>query len=354
MRRAWTVLMALVLLGAPAADGAGDRLSRVDELRPILSGTGDAPPAEVDAAVAELFALADEEIVENLAAGGPFASPDFIQERLEAFMSAWGGASFRMHRLAFARAPTSLTVGVFAVPGPAPSGSVRVYGRRRDGTVARLAAIAHDGMPELHRWPAARDGAPQFVATWFGAASGRGGRPLVVEVWRGGRDGIERSWTSSTPFADGLSATAFAVKDGTIAIRYEPAYPGFKPGCDRQTEHVDFYRPDAKRPGLALSRRDVVNGWHRDLQRAVGRLLDAVSSGDARAVRALVPDRALAARLPRVLAREPACDEAGSGSPTIATVAATEEGKDAIVPWSLTWRRTRDGWRLVALTRMLQ
>jgi hypothetical protein len=103
-----------------------------------------------------------------------------------------------------------------------------------------------------------------------------------------------------------------------------------------------------------LSRRDVVNGWHRDLQRAVGRLLDALSSGDARAVRALVPDRALAARLPRALAREPACDEAGPGSPTTATVAATEEASNTIVPWSLTWRRMRDGWRLIALTRMLQ
>lgn len=354
MHRAWPVVMALVLLGTPAADGAIDRLSRVDELRPILSGTGDAPPADVDAAVAELFALADEEIVENLATGGPFASPDFIQERLEAFMLAWGGASFRVHRLASGRAPTSLTVGVFAVPGPAPSGSVRVYGRRRDGTIARLAVIAHDGMPELHRWPAARDGAPQFVATWFGAASGRGGRPLAVEVWRGGGDGVERLWTSSTLFPDGLSATAFAVKNGTIAIRYEPEYPGWKPGCDRQTEHVDFYRPDARRPGLVLSRRDVLNGWHRDLQRAVGRLLDALSSGDARAVRALVPDRALATRLPRALAREPACDEAGPDSPTTATVAVTEEAKDAVVPWSLTWRRMRGGWRLVALTRMLQ
>ena len=354
MHRAWAVLMALVLLDAPGADGAVDRLSRVEELRSVLSGTADAPPAEVDAAVVELFTIADEEIVENLATGGPFASPDFIQERLEAFMSTWGGASFRVHRLGSGRAPTSLIVGVFVVPGPAPSGSVRVYGRRRDGTIARLAAIAHDGMPELHRWPTARDGAPRFVATWFGAASVRGGRPLVVEVWRGSRDGVERLWTSSTPFPDGLSATAFAVKDGTLAIRYEPAYPGFKPGCDRQTEHVDFYREDAKRPGLALSRRDVVNGWHRDLQRAVGRLLDALAADDTRAVRALVPDRALAARLPRALAREPACDEAGPGTPTTATVAATEEGKDAIVPWSLTWRRTREGWRLVALTRMLQ
>ncbi len=355
MRRARVAALALVLVSLPVDGGTADRLSRVGELRPILSGVSEAAPTDVDAAVAELFALADDEIVENLGAGGPFASTGFIQERLDAFMAAWGGAGFRVHGLGPEGKAGSLTLGVFSLPGPAPRGSVRVYGRRGDGRVALLAAITHDGAPELHRWPPTRDGAPQFVATWFGAASGRGGRPLEIELWRrGGRDGVERLWSSPALFPDGLQALGFAVRSDGIAIRYEARYPGWKPGCERQTEQVDLYRPDPRRPGVVLIRRDVVNGWHRELQGSVGRLLDALAAGDARSLAALVPDRALAARLPRTLSREPACDEAPAGTPTTATVAATEERSGRKVPWSLTWRRAAAGWRLGAATPMLQ
>jgi hypothetical protein len=355
MRRAWVAALALVLVSLPVDGGTADRLSRVDELRPVLSGAGEAPPGDVDAAVAELFALADDEIVENLVAGEPFASTGFIQERLDAFMAAWGGAGFRVHRLGREGKAGSLTLGVFSLPGPAPRGSVRVYGRRGDGRMALLAAITHDGTPELHRWSPTRDGAPQFVATWFGAASGRGGRPLEIELWRrGGRDGVERLWSSPALFPDGLRALGFAVKSDGIAIRYEARYPGWKPGCERQTEQVDLYRPDPRKPGLALVRRDVVNGWHRELQQQVGRLLDGLAAGDPRVIAALVPDRALAARLPRTLHREPACDEAATETPTSATVAVTEERSGRMVPWSLTWRRAPTAWRLAAATPMLQ
>ena len=148
MRGAWAVLVALVLLGA-AADGGGDRPACRASKRcaGVLATTGETAPADVDAALAALFALADDEIIENLGAGEPFASTAFIQERLDAFMAAWGGAGFRVHRLGAGGGTGALTVGVFTLPGPAPRGSVRVYGRRRDGDVARLAAITHDGMP---------------------------------------------------------------------------------------------------------------------------------------------------------------------------------------------------------------
>jgi hypothetical protein len=355
MRGAWAVLVALMLVSAADDGGAADRLSGVEELRGVLSTTGETAPADLDAALAALFALADDEIIENLRAGEPFASTAFIQERLDAFMAAWGGASLRVQRLGTGGESGALTVGVFTLPGPAPRGSVRVYGRRRDGDVARLAAITHDGTPELHRWAAARDGAPQFMATWLGAASGSGGRPLEIELWRrGGRDGVERQWSSAALFPDGVRALGLAVKSDGVSIRYEAPYAGRKPGCQGQTELADLYRPDVRREDLVLVRRGVVNGWHRELQAAVGRVLVALDAGDAATLGELVPDRALAARLPRTLTREPACDEAAPGTPTSATVAVTEARSGRLVPWSLVWRRTPKGWRLTAAMPMLQ
>jgi hypothetical protein len=355
MRGAWAVLVALMSMGAAADGGATDRLSRVEALRGVLATTGETAPADLDAALGALFSLADDEIIENLGAGEPFASTAFIQERLDAFMAAWGGAGFRVHRLGAGGGTGALTVGVFTLPGSAPRGSVRVYGRRRDGDVARLAAITHDGTPELHRWAAARDGAPQLLATWLGAASGSGGRALEIELWRrGGRDGVERRWSSAALFPDGVQALGFVVKGDGVTIRYEAPYTGRKPGCQGQTELVDLYRPDVRREDLVLARRGVVNGWHRELQAAVGRVLLALDAGDAATLRALVPDRALAARLPRALTREPACDEAAPGAPTSATVAVTEERSGRRVPWSLVWRRAPNGWRLTAAIRMLE
>lgn len=345
--------VAAVLVFATLSDHAAgaDRLIRVRELGAALSTEADTPAADREAALSELFALADDEIVESLRAGEPFASAAFIQERLDSFMSTWGGAGLRVHRLG--DGTRAVTVGVFTLPGPAPRGSVRVYGRRGDDA-GMLASVAHDGAPELHRWRSGRDGAPQFAASWLGAASGAGGRSLEVELWRGGGAGVERVWSLAAVFPRGLSALGFAVREDGVSVRYEAPYEGRKPGCAGQTELVDLYRPDAKSASLALARRAVVNGWHRELQGTVGRLLAALASGDRTVIAELVPDRALASRLPPALTREPACDEATGAAPTSATVAATEERDGRMVPWTLSWRRVPKGWRVVAATRMLQ
>ena len=316
MHRAWAILMALVLLGASAA--AARRIACRGSRRCVRSCRAPAtrPPADVDAGrrrARSRWPTRRSSRTSRPAAPSrrPTSSRSVSRRSCRpgaarasaCTVSRPGGATGALTVGVFARARARRLVAPCASTGAAATG--RSHGSRRSRTTA---------CPELHRWPAARDGAPQFVATWFGAASGRGGRPLAVEVWRGGGDGVERLWTSSTPFPDGLSATAFAVKNGTIAIRYEPAYPGWKPGCDRQTEHVDFYRPDARRPGAgAEPARCASNAGIATCSARSGRLLDALASGDTRAVRALVPDRALAARLPRALGREPACDEAASG-----------------------------------------
>ena len=351
---AWAAVVALALLGT-GADAADDRLARVRELGRILGDAGETSPADADAALAELFELADAEIAENLGAGEPFASAAFVQERLDAFSAVWGGASFRVERLAAPGAPGGVTVAVFSVPGSAPRGVVRVYGRDAAGRVSRLAAISHDGVPEIHRWATARDGTPRFVATWLGAASGAGGQPLHVELWRaGGRGGADRIWSSAAAFPDGLWTLGFAVKPDGIAIRSEPRYPGWKPGCPGQTQLVDLYRPEPRRERLVLARRAVVDGWHRDLGASVDRLFAALAGSDARALARLVPDRALAARLPRTLGRDAACDAATGRPPSSVVVAAAADDRGRIVPWSLTWRKSAQGWRLSAAMPVLQ
>jgi hypothetical protein len=359
MRWALTVVMVLALAAWPGGDGAdaaADRLERFRDLGRRISEPGETSESvDAEAIVREMFALADAEIVDNLRSGGPFASPAFIQERLDAFTATWGGASFRVHRLGATGAAAPLTLGVFGVPGSAPQGSVRGYGRGPDGEIALIAAVTRKGVPGIHDWPAARDGAAQFAASWLGPASGRGGRPLTIEIWRHGGGAMERVWTSATPYPDGLWALGFAIRREEISVRYEPRYPGWKPGCEGQTEQVDVYRRDARRDGVALAARRVLNGWHRDLHGAVGRLITALAAGDQATVAALVPARTLRTRLPRHLGLEPACDQPGAGSPPAsAVVAATEERDGRMIPWSLVWRRAPGGWHLSGADHVLQ
>src|SRR3989441_11233671 len=89
------VLAALAGLGDAAfgASGVPDRLDRFRELALIWQGrvqTG----AELTAdAYREMYALLDEEIVESLTSGGAYASPGFLQDRLDALGGVWGGTT---------------------------------------------------------------------------------------------------------------------------------------------------------------------------------------------------------------------------------------------------------------------
>src|SRR5882672_10370500 len=96
------VLVVLALLAATgpavAADG-GDRLDRFRELAASRLGLAQIADTESSAdAVREIYAVLDDEIVESLASGGPFASVAFLQDRLDSFAEAWGGASLRLVR----------------------------------------------------------------------------------------------------------------------------------------------------------------------------------------------------------------------------------------------------------------
>src|SRR6266542_5694442 len=82
-----TLLLALAATAIAAAARPDDRRERFQELARRYA---EAPDPEASAALlGALFATVDEEIVENLAAGGPFASAAFLQDRLEAFSDAW-------------------------------------------------------------------------------------------------------------------------------------------------------------------------------------------------------------------------------------------------------------------------
>lgn len=340
----WALVVGLaVLAGAGPADaGRGDRLDRFRELAASRLGLAqildDDAPAE---AFREIYALLDDEIVESLASGGPFASLEFLQDRLDTFGETWGGAALRLVRAG------GLLVGAFTLDERSAANSVRVYGPLR-GEQALLTALYREGRPSVHGLPGGRDAAA-FLVAWEGPPSGWGTRPLRVELLRREADGVRVAWSTVPLFGDGLRARSWSVRGGELRIRYEVRYPGWAPGCAGQTEHEDVYRIVG--PGtVARVARQEHDAWHRDLHAVVERLLDALAAGDQTTLIALVPDRALRSRLPATLRSEPTCDAREGAAGEAVSVAAAADRQ----PWALTFRRAGAGWRLTAATRVLQ
>lgn len=343
-------LLALALAGSAVAAEPVDRLAHFKELAPRYA---DGAESDIDGSLlAELFGVVDEEVIENLRSGEPFASAPFIQDRLEAFSDEWGGAAFTVAVPAPATKDAPM-LGLFTLTRGEARGSLRIYGRA-SGKPSLLAAVTHEGTVEARAWPSSR-GVVRFLASWLGASTGRGTRALHLELWqtRAG-EGAVRVWGSEDAFPGGLQVRRFAVKAGEIVVRYELEYPGWKPGCAGETEQEDVYRQPAGARGLALVRRRVMNAWHRELQRAVTRLFDALGAADRRTLVELVPDPALRARLPSDLRADPVCDERGAGAPGVVIVGATRAGAQSRVPWSLSWRHRARGWRLEAASPVLE
>ncbi len=320
--------------------GTPDRLERFRELVSSRLALGDLDADNPLDAYRDIYALLDDEIVESLASGGVFASSEFLQDRLDGFGDTWGGAQFRLTRLG------RLVVGAFRLTEAGGGNSVRVYGPLRD-EAALLATLYRDGRPSVT--PLAAGGEPQFLATWEGTPSGRGTRPLRIDLVRAHADGVRVTWSTATLFPEGLHARAWAVRAGELRLRYELHYPGWTPGCEGQTEQEDVYRL-APAPGtLTRVSRQQYNAWHRELHAAVTRLFTALAEGDEPALTAVVPDPALRARLP-ALVPEPACDAADGMRETV-SIAAT--GADRR-PWTLTFRRTGIRWRLASASPVLE
>jgi hypothetical protein len=338
------VLAGLTGLGGAAVGGAGvpDRLDRFRELalgRQARVQTGGEPTAD---AYREMYALLDEEIVESLASGGPFASPGFLQERLDAFGDVWGGAMLGVVGV------DRLVVGAFRLADAPGVSTVRVYGRLR-GEAALLATIHREGQPVVYPAAPAPDGAPQFVTAWEGAPSGRGTRTLRLELARQTGDSVRVVWSTAEAFPQGLVARSYAVRPREVRVRYELHYPGWTPGCDAQTEAEDVYRLARDTGVFALATRTYLQPWHQELHATVWRLFEALGAGDQATLAALVPDARVRRRLPAALHAEPACDAPEDG-PTPRTVSVP--ASEARTPWELVFRQTADGWRLSRATEV--
>ncbi|HEV8585072.1 MAG TPA: hypothetical protein VGT02_08890 [Methylomirabilota bacterium] len=343
--RLWTrltVVAALLVASAATSAWPGRALDRLERFRALAASRlalGDlADPGNPAETYRDLYALLDDEIVESLASGGVFASSEFLQDRLDAFGEAWGGAQIRLTRLG------RLVVGAFRLTEAGGGNSVRVYGSLRD-EAALLATLYREGRPSVT--PIAGAGEPQFLATWEGALSGRGTRPLRIDLVRAADEGVRVAWSTATLFPDGLYARAWTVRPGEVRLRYELHYPGWTPGCEGQTEQEDVYR--AGQGTLTRVSRQQHNTWHRDLRAAVARLFTALADRDEPALAALVPDAPLRARLP-TLEPEPACDDADVGRETVSIAATAPDRR----PWSLTFRRAGPRWRLTAAAPVLQ
>ncbi len=337
--------MALAALGADALGAAGlpDRLERFRELargsQRLLQADAEAPAD----AYRELYALLDEEIVESLATGGPFASAGFLQDRLDAFSDAWGATAVGIVGVG------RIVVGAFHF-GDAPGvNTVRVYGRFR-GEPALLTTLSREGRPTVYPLPPAPGGAPQFLAAWE-VASGRGTRELRLDLVRQDGEGAEVVWSTADLFTDGLVARSYVVRGAELRVRYELRYPGWTPGCEAQTEGEDVFRIASGTGIFVRAARTYHDAWHRELHATAARLFDALAAGDRSTVAKLVPDGEVRRRLPARLAPDPACDAPEGGRvPRTVSVAATADR----VPWSLVFRRSGDGWQLARAAPVLE
>jgi hypothetical protein len=333
-------VVGLAAVGFATAADRGDRLDRFREL--AASRLGLAQILDVDApadAYREIYAVLDDEIVESLASGGPFASREFLQDRLDTFAEAWGGATLRLVRSG------AVLVGAFVLDERSAANSVRVYGKLGHDGPALLTALYREGRPTVYVLPAVRDGA--FVVAWEGPSSGWGTRPLRIEVLRRDGDGVRVAWSTAEVFTAGLNARSWSVRGGDVRIRYEIRYPGWAPGCEHQTEQEDVYRVAAAATVARVVRQEH-DAWHRDLHAVLGRLLSALAARDEATVAALVPDRALRARLPLTLESEPTCD-AREAADTVSVAAVADRR-----PWTLTFRRLGQRWRLTSAAPVLQ
>jgi hypothetical protein len=346
-----TGLLAGLAVSAPAS--GQDRLERFRAVAREHLATS-TPGPERERALGELYELVDAEVLDSLRGDGPFASLVFIRERLDAMMEAWGGATLRVLRIPGAGDRGPLTVGLYSLAAEEISGSLRVYaGLGRDATLA--ASSTHEGLLDAQAWPAGPDRVARLLAAWSGPPAAHGVRALRAELWEEReRHRVRRAWSTDSEWPDGLWVSDWRTQPGELVVRYQPHYPGWKPGCAGQTEHEDHYRL-APSGVLTRARRQVTNGWHRELGAAADRLFRALAGDDARDLEALVPAPPLRARLPRSLVAEPVCEPPSpTDRPAAVTVAATELREGRRVPWTLSWARTPRGWRLTAARPELQ
>jgi hypothetical protein len=338
------LVAAALVTERPDAAGPVDRLDQFRQLARAQNSLGNGDANGSSDTYRDMYALLDEEIVESLGTGGLYASPAFLQDRLDAFGEAWGAAAVDV--LPVGR----LVVGAFQMSEVPGVNSVRVYGRLA-GEAALLTTLSRDGRPAVYPWAPGPSGAAQFVAAWEGPATGQGFRPLRLDLIRQQGDGVRVVWSTTDLFPDGLMARAYTVRGDEIRVRYQLHYPGWTPGCEGQTEVEDVFRASLENGGLVRKTGRQLNGWHRELRATVAELFAALAARDEGSLAKLVPDAQVRRRLPRTLRPEAACDAAdGAALPQSVSVAATAEH----TPWALIFQRAGARWRLAAAAPVLE
>lgn len=336
---------ALLATLAPGAPGALDRLDRFRALAHTRLGLAQVVDSEeAHATYREIFALLDDEVVESLASGGVFASLPFLQDRLDGFAEAWGGATLRLTRVG------RLTIGAFQLSDGPGAGSLRVYGPL-GGQMALLTVLGRDGRPSVHPLPALRDGTAQFLVAWEEELTGRGTRALRIELLRERGENVGVVWSTAGLVPGELFVRQWRVHAGEVRLRYELHYPGWIPGCEHQTEQEDVFRLAADGGGLAHVSQRKFDRWHQTLHQSVAGVLAALAADNRPALVALVPDPGLRQRLPAHLRSEPACDAPDGANPVAVSVAAST---DELRPWALTFSRVKGQWRLTGAAPLLQ
>jgi len=336
------------LLPGPSPRAAGPTVDRLDRFRELahagLTSAG-AGGERVHRVYRELYELLDGEIVDSLASGGVFASEAFLQDRLDAFNEAWGGAALRVIKTG------GVVVAAVRLADATGASSVRVYGGGR-GVAVLLGAIQRDASPTLYPMPAAAGGAAQFAVLWEGPTSGRGTTPVRVDLVRQTGAAVQTVWSTADLFGDDLETWSYALHGSELSLRYELRYAGWVPGCEGQTEQEDRYRYVPARGTFALAERQLRQAWHRRFHATVDRFFEALRAGDGPSLARLVPDPRVRARLPAGLEAEAACDAVLGAPPSTVSVPAAL--RPAGRPWALTFRRRGAGWRLVAAGPVLQ
>jgi len=338
------VVLAYLAASPLGAENPSDRLDRFRTLAATHLSIAELVDADRAAeAYREIYALLDDEVVDSLASGGVFATPAFLQDRLDGFAEAWGGAWLRLHRVG------SLTIGTFQLSEGPGGGAVRVYGAQ-GGESRLVTAHQRQGRPTLYPL-SGPNGRTAVLIVWEGVPTGRGTRALRVDLIRQRGDDVAMVWSTAELFPEGLMARQWRVRGAEVRLRYELHYPGWTPGCESQTEQEDVFRPgpDADRFVRVSLRQH--HAWHRALHQAVAGLVEALASGDRAQLAALVPDPRLREQLPPRLERAPACDAPDGPEPVTVSVAATASDH---VPWTLLFRRRGGQWRLTAATPVLE
>src|SRR5262249_47507009 len=82
---------------------------------------------------------------ESPGAGGLYASPAFLQDRLDAFGEAWGATTVDVLRVG------RFVVGAFQMSDLPGANTVRVYGKL-GGEAALLTTLSREGRPTVYPW----------------------------------------------------------------------------------------------------------------------------------------------------------------------------------------------------------